>query len=103
LEIKERIEGNIRTLELNISHSKVAPVYEILKTIREGKDSPFERIELFRDKALPMLTFLTSELSETDPARDQLWKAVAISLRELSVEFWNASQDIANAEFTNFR
>lgn len=98
LEIKDRIEGNIRTLKSNISYTKLAPAYALLKTIREGKDSPFERLELFRRKASPLLTFVTSELAAADPARDQLWDAAAAALRELSVEFWNASQDIANAE-----
>lgn len=100
LEIKGRIESNIRTLKSNISYAKLAPAYALLKTIREGKNSPFERLELFRNKASPLLTFVTSELAAADPARDQLWDTAATALRELSVEFWNTSQDIANAEAT---
>ena len=99
-EIKERIEGNIEALKSNIINKRFAPAYSLLKNIRDGKESPYERLELFYRKAAPLLTFVTSELAENDPARDELWDAAAAALRELSVELWNTSQDLANAETT---
>jgi hypothetical protein len=97
-EIKKRIEENIEILKSNISYAKLAPAYALLKSIREGKESPSERLELFRREAPSLLTAMASKLSATDPARDRLWDAGADALRELSVEFWNASRDIASAE-----
>ena len=99
-EIRERIKTNIEALKSNILNKKLAPAYSLLKSIRDGKESPFERLELFRRKASPLLTFVTSELASTDPARDELWDAAAAALRELSVAMWNDSQDLATAEST---
>lgn len=98
LEIKERIEGNIATLSSNIAYKKLEPAYIILKSIRESHDGPVERLIIFRNKAAPLLTFVTSELTATDPARNELFDSAATVLREISIEAWNASQNLATAE-----
>lgn len=97
-EIIGRIGKNITALKSNITGKKLEPAYALLRAIQTGKESPYQRLELFRTKAAPLLTFVATDLEATDPARDELWDSAATVLRDLSVAIWNDSNNMAAAE-----
>ena len=97
-DVIEKINKNVSVLTDNIAHAKLAPAYNILKSIQDSKASAHSRLQLFQSKAVPMLTFVTSELADTNSGKIQLFNAAAIVLREISVAAWNSEDDIAMAE-----
>lgn len=97
-EIRQRIEGNLKTLRSNLTFAQLAPAYTILQSIQDSKDSPLEKLGLFRRKAAPMLTFVTTGMAATDSARNDLFDAAAVLLRGISVEAWNSSNNLVTAE-----
>ncbi len=97
-ETRQRLENNLATLRSNLSFAQLAPAYAVLKEIQDSSENPYEKLGLFRRKASPMLTFVTTGMADTDAARKELLDAAAILLRGISVEAWNSSNNLLTAE-----
>lgn len=110
LDVRKRIEANISIGKSNLRGKELEPVYALLKSIQESKDSPSAKLAGFKRDAIPALNKATgiSGFSEnygylSASAEDfkELFDSAAIVLRSISLDAWNNHHDRQTAVAAN--
>jgi hypothetical protein len=92
--LKSRIRENIRLIEGNLNFEKLLPVLEAIKDLVDSKASPSERLEKMEQRIIPMATPFAKERIGDNTLAD----LVASTLRNISIDAFNDSEDIATAQ-----
>jgi hypothetical protein len=92
--LKSRIHENIRVIEGNIRFEKVLPIIEAIKNLTSKKLGPSERLRQMEQKIIPM----AAKLGNEQIGDKTLFDLLASTLRNISIEAFNESEDMAIAQ-----
>ncbi len=110
VEVKKRIEENIKIGRDNLAGKKVDGVFALLKSIKESKDKPAARLSRFQSEVIPVIVEAAgisgySEshgyLSGAKTEYSELFDSAAIVLRDISLAAWNEYEDKTTAIHAN--
>lgn len=110
IELRQQIEKNIATLNGFAANKKLEPVYALLKSIQDSKESPSVRLARFKRDAVAAIVKAAgvtgfSEnygyLSATSTDFMELFDSAAIVLRGISLDAWNNHHDRQTAAAAN--
>lgn len=110
IELRQQIEKNIATLNGFAADKRLEPVYTLLKSIQDSKESPSVRLARFKREAIAAIVKATgisgfSEnhgyLSAGSEAFKELFDSAAIVLRGISLDAWNNHHDRQTAVAAN--
>ena len=108
--IEKDISETRARLELSAASKKLEPVYILLKSFQESKESPPDRLARFERDAIPAIAKATGISSFSPhygylsivPANcEDLFDCAAIVLRGISLDAWNNHQDQPTAVAAN--
>jgi hypothetical protein len=111
-DVREQIEKNIATLKSIAASKKLEPIYELLKSIQDGKvpterrisrsiEHPYHRLRRFEREVAAAIDVAARELADHSAEKNELLESVAIVLRGISLEAWNTYQDGRTAAQAN--
>ena len=89
-----RIRENIRLIEGNLKFEKLLPVIEAIKKLVDSKSKPSERLKQMEQRIIPMAAPFSKERVGDKTLADLL----ASTLRNISIDAFNESEDIATAQ-----
>ena len=95
--LRGRIEECIRTVEGNIVHRLLAPVYDLAKIIRESPASARDRLARFENELRPQIANACGMLEKHRQSKEAFLNDIAYLLRGLSVDAWNNGKDTSTA------
>lgn len=110
IELRQQIEKNMAALKGFAADKKLEPVYTLLKSIQDSKDSPSARLARFKRDAVAAIVKATgiSGFSETfdyltsaGAEFKELFDSAAIVLRGISLDAWNSHRDRETAVAAN--
>jgi len=110
IEVRRRIEENIRIGTGNLRGKEFDSIYSLLKSIQDSKDAPSARLARFTREAIPALAKAAgvsgfSEnhgyLSSASTDFKELFDSAATVLRGISLDAWNNHQDRVTAVAAN--
>ena len=97
-EVRKRIEDDFYQTKHRLTF---AHTYSLLKYINESKERPIARLELFRAKVAPLLSSADSQHASADPLLERLFDTAAMTLRSISLDAWNVTDDLTTAISAN--
>ena len=101
IDLRQQIEKNISTLKGFATDKKLEPIYALLKSIQDSKESPSARLGRFNVEVSNALISAIAGLSRGSDDYNQLWDSAAIVLRGISLDAWNNHQDRQTAVAAN--
>jgi hypothetical protein len=101
IELRQQIENNISALKGFATDKKLEPIYALLKSIQDSKESPSARLGKFNAEVSNALISAITGLSRGSDDYNQLWDSAAIVLRGISLDAWNNHQDRQTAVAAN--
>ena len=93
-DLKSRIRENIRLIEGNLKFEKLLPVIEAIKKLVDSKVKPAEQLRQMVKSNIPMAAPFSKERLGEGTMADLL----ASTLRNISIDAFNESEDIATAQ-----
>ena len=96
-DLVELLEKNEATSRANLGQDIVGPFVDVLEGIVASNENPAALLERLSKQVLSRLGALSEELRAYEQIRDWLWDRIAMTLRGISVQFWNGTQDGENA------
>ena len=119
IELRQQIEKNIGTLTGFVADNKLEPVYALLKSLQDSKDSPKKKLDRFKREIMPVIMQMISLITNPkgplprhrpdrpikmrwtctgktppeDKAFTELLDSIAIVLRGISLDAWNKNHD----------
>jgi hypothetical protein len=96
-ELKQRINKNIVIGKGNLDHKKLEPVYEKLRQIEKGSESPSIKFTRVRNEIIPHLAALIKTEGSSSETANELSNSIAIALRGISIDSHNDHSDTTTA------
>ena len=92
-ELKLRINKNLGIGKGNIAFARLQPVYDLLRSIENSKQTILEKLDRIKHELIPYLKSNENEKGNDRESLDSLYSAVAMAIRGLSIDANNELGD----------
>ena len=92
-ELKLRINKNLGIGKGNIAYARLQPIYDLLRSIENSKESILEKLDRIKHELIPDLKSCENDKANDRESLDSLYSAVALVIRGLSIDANNELGD----------
>ena len=92
-ELKLRINKNLGIGKGNLAYARLQPVYDLLRSIENSKETILEKLDRIKHELLPRLKSSENDKANDRESMDSLYSAVALAIRGLSIDANNELGD----------
>lgn len=92
-ELKLRINNNLGIGKGNIAFERLEPVYDLLRSIDNSKETILEKLDRIKHELIPRLKSCENEKDRDREALNKLYSSVALTIRSLSIDTNNELGD----------
>jgi len=92
-ELKLRINKNLGIGKGNLAYARLQPVYDLLRSIQNSKETILEKLDRIKYELLPRLKSSENDKANVRESMDSLYSEVALAIRGLSIDANNELGD----------